>query len=305
MKAMRESGKATSPEDAFPFVLFTDILYTYLWAWIWQPVKVKRDSMEMDNRVGDKITYLRYTGKESKQQEKPLVREAPWTIHVNGQELVTLLCTPDKINFMVLGFLAAEGLIEGLDDVALLRVCEEEEGVIDVTLTKHELTPPSRPVLLSGCGRGITFDDLSRSQAKLNSSLTVSPKKISNLMRELRRGAEIYRLAGGTHASALANADGLLTIAEDVGRHNTLDKIRGECMFRGIRTKDCLLLTTGRVSSEMVNKTVKMEVPIVASLTSPTDLAIKLAQAWEMTIVGYVRGERMNVYTRPDRVIAD
>ncbi len=235
-----------------------------------------------------------------------MVREAPWTIHVNGQELVTLLCTPDKMNFMVLGFLAAEGLISSVDEVDLLQVCQDQEGVIDVMLSeKGDVTLPSRLILLSGCGRGITFDDLSANHAKLDSPLTVSPKQISALMRELRHKAEIHRIAGGTHASALADDEGLLVVAEDVGRHNTLDKIRGECMFRGIPTKDHLLLTTGRVSSEMVNKAVKMEVPIVASLTSPTDLAIKLAQAWDMTIVGYVRGSKMNVYTRPDRVVPD
>ena len=261
----------------------------------------------MDDNTSDKIAYLRYRGNESKRLERPLVREAPWTIHVNGQELVTLLCTPEKMNFMVLGFLAAEGLIESLDDVALLRVCEEEEGIIDVTLTNADAPDvrPSHAVLLSGCGRGITFDDLSGSQEKLNSSLTVSPERISKLMRELRHQAEIHRVAGGTHASALANGEGIVVMAEDVGRHNTLDKIRGECMFRGLPTKDCLLLTTGRISSEMVSKAVKMEVPIVASLTTPTDLGIRLARAWEMTIVGYVRGSKMNVYTRPDRVIAD
>ena len=263
----------------------------------------------MGSTTSDRVTYLRYTGDESQQLEKPLVREAPWTIHVNGQELVTLLCTPVKINFMVLGFLAAEGLIQSLDDVALLRVCEEEKGVIDVMLTTADgssvSSPPSHPVLLSGCGRGITFDDFSRAQAKLNSRLAVSPRDLSRLMRELRQRAETYRMAGGIHASALADSEALLVMAEDVGRHNTLDKIRGECMFRGIPTKDRLLLTTGRISSEMVNKAVKMEVPIVASLTSPTDLAIRLAQAWEMTIVGYVRGDKMNVYTRPDRVTSD
>jgi FdhD protein len=263
----------------------------------------------MDGKTGDKVTYLRYTGNESEQLERPLVREAPWTIHVNGQELVTLLCTPDKMNFMALGFLAAEDLIQSLDDVALLRVCEEEEGVIDVELTKADASSvdslPARPVLLSGCGRGITFDDMSRVQVKLDSSLTVSPKTISRLMRELRQQAQVHRIAGGTHASALTDGESLLVMAEDVGRHNTLDKIRGECLFRAVPTKDRLLLTTGRISSEMVNKAVKMEVPIVASLTSPTDLAIRLAQAWEMTIIGYVRGSKMNVYTRPDRVVPD
>ncbi|NIN95194.1 MAG: formate dehydrogenase accessory sulfurtransferase FdhD [Anaerolineae bacterium] len=260
----------------------------------------------MNNRPIDSATFVRYSGDESEELERPLVREAPWTIHVNGQELVTLLCTPDKMNFMVLGFLAAEGLISSVDEVDLLQVCQDQEGVIDVMLSeKGDVTLPSRLILLSGCGRGITFDDLSANHAKLDSPLTVSPKQISALMRELRHKAEIHRIAGGTHASALADDEGLLVVAEDVGRHNTLDKIRGECMFRGIPTKDHLLLTTGRVSSEMVNKAVKMEVPIVASLTSPTDLAIKLAQAWDMTIVGYVRGSKMNVYTRPDRVVPD
>jgi FdhD protein len=260
----------------------------------------------MDSKTIDSVTYVRYSGNESEELERPLVREAPWTIHVNGQELVTLLCTPDKMNFMVLGFLAAEGLIHSVDDVALLQLCEDQEGAIEVTLNrKGYISLPTRPVLLSGCGRGVTFDDLSASHTKLDSSLTVSPEQLSALMRELRHRAEIHRVAGGTHASALADSDRLLVVAEDVGRHNTLDKIRGECMFRDIPTKDHLLFTTGRISSEMVSKAVKMEVPIVASLTSPTDLAIKLAQTWEITIVGYVRGDKMNVYTRPDRVVTE
>ena len=128
--------------------------------------------------------------------------------------------------------------------------------------------------------------------------------QISQLMRDLRREAEIHQSVGGTHASALSNGSEILVMAEDVGRHNTLDKIRGECLFRGIPTRDRMLLTTGRVSSEMVAKAAKMEVPIVASRSPPTDLAFKLAREWEMTVVGYVRGDKMNVYSRPDRVTA-
>jgi FdhD protein len=252
-----------------------------------------------------KVRYLRYVGDKTEEVETAVVREGPWTIHVNGQELVTLLCTPDKLNFMVLGFLAAEGLIQSLDDVVLIRVCEEEEGVIDVMLNRSDVSLPGRAVLLSGCGRGVTFDDLSGSQSKLQSSVTVSRSRLLRLVRELRQRAETYRVAGGTHASVLADGEDVLVVAEDVGRHNTLDKIRGECMFRGIATKDRLLVTTGRISSEMVNKAVRMEVPIVASLTSPTDLAVELARAWEMTLIGYVRGNKMNVYARPDRVTSD
>jgi FdhD protein len=122
-------------------------------------------------------------------------------------------------------------------------------------------------------------------------------------MRQLRLSSPTHLAAGGTHASALADGDQLLVVAEDVGRHNTLDKIRGECLFHGIPTKDRILLTTGRISSEMVSKAVKMEVPIVASRSTPTHLAVKLARDWQMTVVGYVRGGKMNVYSRPDRVV--
>lgn len=256
--------------------------------------------------VGDKtsakVSYLRYDRGRSKPTERPVVREAPWTIHVNDQELVTLFCTPEKLNFLVLGFLAAEELIESLDDVLMLQVCEDQEGVIDVKLRAREFSLPTRPILLSGCGRGVTFDDLSGSQRVIESSFQVSADRVSRLMRDLRHQAEVHQAAGGTHASALSDGEQLLVVAEDVGRHNTLDKIRGECLFREIPTKDRLLLTTGRISSEMVTKAVRMEVPIVASRSTPTDLAIRLAGDWEMTIVGYARGGKMNVYTRQDRV---
>jgi FdhD protein len=253
---------------------------------------VKRDidraAEPMDDKTIDKITYIRLDGDGSRQAERPVVREAPWTIHIDGQELVTLFCTPHQLNF--------------LDDVLLLETCEDQEGVIDVKLNGRGPPPGGRPILLSGCGRGITFDDLSGSHPKIESSLQVSADQVSRLMQELRRQAPIHQAAGGTHASALSDGDQLLVVAEDVGRHNTLDKIRGQCLFHGIPTADRLLLTTGRISSEMVSKAVKMEVPIVASRSTPTDLAVRLAREWQMTIVGYVRGGKMNVYSRPDRV---
>jgi len=257
----------------------------------------------LDSKAVETVSYTQYDGAESRQSQGLVVREAPWTIHVNGQELVTLLCTPDKLNYLVLGFLASEGLIEGLDEVLLLQVCEDQEGVIEVTLSGGAPSPRGSPLLLSGCGRGITFDDLSGSQPKIESSLQVSAQQVARLMRELRSHSPIHQAAGGTHSSALSDGERLLVVAEDVGRHNTLDKIRGECLFHGIPTKDRLLLTTGRISSEMVSKAVKMEVPIVASRSTPTDLAVKLARHWEMTTIGYVRSGRMSIYTRPERVL--
>ncbi len=256
----------------------------------------------MNNDSTEKVAYLSFSGSEIRPAEKPVVRETAWTIYVNGQELVTVLCTPHKMNFLVLGFLASEGIIQSLDDVGLLRVCEDEGNVVDVRLRNESLSLPQKRVLLSGCGGGVTFEDLTVSHTRLTSSLAVTPAQISKLMRYLKKSAEVYRTAGGIHASALSDGERLLIVAEDVGRHNTLDKIRGECMLRGILTKDRIILTTGRISSEMVNKAVGMETPILISRTSPTDLAVRLADSWGITLVGYARGKRMNIYTHPERI---
>jgi len=259
----------------------------------------------MSNDSTEKVSYLSLSANEIRPIEKPIVRETAWKIYVNGQELVTILCTPDKMSFLVLGFLASEGIIQSLDDVGVLRVCEDEGNVIDVRLRDENLSLPRKRVLLSGCGGGVTFEDLEASHARLASSLTVTPAQIAKLMRDLQASAKVYRTAGGIHASALSDGEGLLVVAEDVGRHNTLDKIRGESIYRQIPTKDRIILTTGRISSEMVNKAVGMETPILISRTSPTDLAVRLADSWGITLIGYVRGKRMNVYTWPERVKGD
>lgn len=256
----------------------------------------------MNNDSTEKVSYLSLSANEIRPVEKPVVRETAWTIYISGQELVTILCTPNKMSFLVLGFLASEGIIQSVDDVAILRVCEDEGNVVEVRLRDESLALPTKRVLLSGCGGGVTFEDLEASHARLTSSLAVTPAQISKLMRDLQKGAEVYRTAGGIHTSALSDGKRLLVVAEDVGRHNTLDKIRGECIYHHIPTKDRIILTTGRVSSEMVNKALGMEVPVVASRTSPTDLAIRLAESWGMTVIGYVRGEKMNVYTHPERI---
>jgi len=257
---------------------------------------------EMSNDSTEKVSYLSLSANEIKPIEKAVVRETAWTVYVNGQELVTILCTPNKMSFLVLGFLASEGIIQSLDDVGVLRVCEDEGNVVDVRLKSESLSLPRKRMLLSGCGGGVTFEDLRASHARLTSSLTLTPAQISKLMRDLQKSAEVYRTAGGVHASALSDGERLLIVAEDVGRHNTLDKIRGECIYCQIPTKDRIILTTGRISSEMISKSVGMEVPVVVSRTSPTDMAIRLAESWGITLIGYVRGEKMNVYTWPERV---
>jgi FdhD protein len=227
-----------------------------------------------------------------------LPNEMALAIYVNRQELVTILCTPTKLNFLVLGFLYAEGIISGLGDVANMRVCEEE-SLADVTLSNPEYELPTRRTLTSGCGGGATFKTQGQ---KVESDLVVTPKEVLSLMKQLQEQMVLYRLCGGVHASALSDTKKLLVVAEDIGRHNTLDKIQGECLLRGLRTRDRLLLSTGRISSEMLLKAAKMQAPVVVSRHSPTGSAVALARDLDISLVGHASGSRLSVYSHPERL---
>jgi FdhD protein len=124
-------------------------------------------------------------------------------------------------------------------------------------------------------------------------------------MHELNECALLYKAVRGVHTSALGDERGLQVVAEDVGRHNTLDKIRGECLMRSIETRDRILIATGRISSEMLTKAAKMQVPLVVSRTSPTWLAVRLAEAWGITVCGYTHAQQTNIYSHSERVIFD
>ena len=224
--------------------------------------------------------------------------EMELTIYVNRQELVTILCTPTKLNCLVLGFLYAEGIISGVGDVTMMRVCDEESEV-DVRLSNPEFELPAKRRLTSGCGGGATFATQGQ---RVDSGLVVTPTEVLSLMKQLQERMELYRLSGGVHASALADSTNLLVVAEDIGRHNTLDKIQGECLLEGLSTRDRLLLSTGRVSSEMLLKAARMQVPVVVSRHSPTESAVSLARDLGIALVGHARGNRLSVYSHPERL---
>jgi FdhD protein len=224
--------------------------------------------------------------------------EMALTISVNRQELVTILCTPTKLNCLVLGFLYVEGIISGMDDVETMKVCEEE-SLADVMLSNPEYKLPKQRTLTSGCGGGTTFKT---QEQEVHSDLVVTPKEVLSLMKQLQKKMVMYRTCGGVHTSALSDKKNLLVVAEDIGRHNTLDKIQGECLLRGLSTGDRFLLCTGRVSSEMLLKAARMQAPVVVSRHSTTGRAISLARDLGITLVSHARGYRLSVYSHPERL---
>lgn len=270
--------------------------------------------------------YLDYDGSQVVPVHRPVIAETPWVLYLDGRELLTFMCSPVRLHALAVGFLLAEGLIQHLDDIWRLTAhldehqvhllfpeagideqrtmpgCEEAIGTINVRLRTPAPALPERRILTSGCGGGITFDDLSGKRPPVVSALEATAEQILGLMRELNYQATLYRASRGVHTSALADRERLLVVAEDVGRHNTLDKIRGECLLAHIATRDRILLTSGRVSSEMITKARSMEVPIVVSRTSPTALSVRLAREWGITLIGYARPPRLRIYAGAERI---
>jgi FdhD protein len=244
------------------------------------------------------IILDRFSGEGWLRSSVHVPSEMALAIYVNRQELVTILCTPTKLNGLVLGFLWAEGIISGMNDVANMRVCEEE-SLAEVMLNDSAYELPKQRTLTSGCGGGAIFKTQRQS---VDSDFVTTPKEILSLMKQLQSRMALYRLCGGVHTSALCDNKNLLVVAEDIGRHNTLDKIQGECLLRGLSTRDRLLLCTGRVSSEMMVKAAKMQSPVVVSRHSPTGSAVALARDLGIALVGHARGSRLSVYSHPERL---
>jgi FdhD protein len=249
------------------------------------------------------IRYISVNGARPQEIEGEIVQEALVCISVNGTELATFMCTPTDLDKLALGFLHNEGIIQSMADVHHVRV-SKATTCVDVWLHNKEFERPSRAIITSGCGGGVTFDDLSERHEPLPSGQTATPAQLVGLMQDMLQGADAYKRARGIHTAVLAAGDQVLLQVEDVGRHNCLDKLGGAALQAGVPTTDRILMSSGRISSEMINKARRLQTPIVCSRTSPTSLSVALAEAWNMTIVAYLRQNRMRVYTHPERILA-
>lgn len=260
-------------------------------------------SDDMNSKLAtSSIRYLSVDGDRPRAIEGEIVEEGLVCISVNGVELATYMCTPQYLEDLALGFLYNEGIINGLGDVRHLRV-SKATTCVDVWLQDSGFTKPERAIVTSGCGGGVTFDDLSERHEPLESELCAMPGQLAELMQQMLGSAESYKRARGIHTAVLADQDQVLLQVEDVGRHNCLDKLCGAALQQGIETSGRILMSSGRISSEMINKARRLETPIVCSRTSPTSLSVALAEAWNMTIVAYIRQKRMRIYTHPERIL--
>jgi len=245
---------------------------------------------------------LAIKGNQGERVERVVVEEAALRITVNGSELVTLMCSPVALEDLVLGFLLNEGIAHSPDQIAHLGICDDGSQA-NVRLVSPEIPRIEHTIRTSGCGGGVAFDDVADQPPPSFPSLSVSSSQLVQRMQDMLSADPLGTGGRGLHTSALSDGQSLTVITQDVGRHNTIDRIRGQCAGRSIPSSGGILLTSGRISSDMLSKCARMEVPIVVSRTSSTSLSLQLAEKWGMTLVGYLRGQRMEVYTHPERIV--
>lgn len=235
------------------------------------------------------------------------VEEVPLTIFLDGQELVTLLSSPKDLNYLTVGFLYSEGLVENREEIKSL-ILGEDRSIIRVETKKKKRPDSTRKVkklIPSGCGMAANISGNLfgiGEYKRLDSKLTISSDEIIELMRKLQHQSRLYRSTGGVHSAALASRKNILIFSEDIGRHNAVDKVLGQCILDSIPLGEKIILTSGRLSSEIVLKVARANIPIIISRSAPTMLGAKLASHLGVTLIGFARGKRMNIYTHEGRV---
>jgi FdhD protein len=231
--------------------------------------------------------------------------EVPLTLDVNGHELATLLCSPDHLDNLVTGFLFTSGLIKDFPSLKSL-IIDTERFNAAVRIEGDESDFVFKRVYTSGCGKGVIFHnpmDVMHKNA-LEDGFVANTTEIAGLMKEFIKGSAEHARTRGVHSGALASRGRILIFRDDIGRHNALDKVIGEALSQGLDFSETIMLTTGRISSEILSKVLRCRIPVIAALGSPTNQAIKLARVVNLTLVGHVRGSRMDVYSGESRLLS-
>lgn len=254
----------------------------------------------------EKIAILRLTGNELHDVEDVVVREFPLTIIFNNQELVTLLCSPANLDYLAIGFLFSEGLLKNKDEIRKVTV-DQQRGIARVEVDDNldlDRDVLFKRLITSGCGRGAAFYNASdATNQRVESRMQIATAGVLALVRDFQHHSVTYRATGGVHSAALCDSNSIIVFSEDIGRHNAIDKIFGQCLLSDMPTDEKLVITSGRISSEILLKVARRNIPIIISKSAPTDLGIQLANDLGITLVGFVRGKRMNVYTNNWRIV--
>ncbi|WP_412762634.1 formate dehydrogenase accessory sulfurtransferase FdhD [Priestia megaterium] len=243
--------------------------------------------------------------------EDKIVTEFPVTVKINEEEFVTMVCSPQYIEDMVIGYLASEGVIRAYTDIKNIWV-QEKEGYVHVTIDK--LNPyfqnlQNKRYITSCCGasrQGFVFINDALTAKKMNGiSVELSIKDCFQLMNKLQQSAATFQETGGVHNAAICDKNDFMLSRMDIGRHNALDKLYGYCLKHHISIRDKVVVFSGRISSEILLKVAKIGCEVVLSKSAPTELALNLAEELGITTVGFIRNDSLNIYTCSERILRE
>ncbi|OZU89252.1 formate dehydrogenase family accessory protein FdhD [Virgibacillus indicus] len=250
---------------------------------------------------------IRFKGNSLSIENEEIATEFPLTIILNGEEFATMVCSPSNLHELLVGFLASEGIIRFYDEINRITI-DEERGFAYIEIPKSLETieyDHSKRFIGSCCGKSRQFYFKSdvKTAKTIVSRLSISVDQCYALMEQLQDRSKQFLRTGGVHNAALCTPDEVLMLRTDIGRHNALDKLYGRIIEDRIPLSDKLIVFSGRISSEVLLKISKIGVGILISKSAPTDLALRLAEDLQITAVGFARGNKLNVYTHPSRIV--
>ena len=246
-------------------------------------------------------------------KEDFVAEERPLHVFLNQTHYVTILCSPTNLKELAIGHLLSEGVLKSVDEIQELRLEKGEKCRLklkpDIDVEKRvSVSQPFARLIVSACGSP-DYWPLSKlidrlELLKVPLGLSVRAEVISQSVKRLNTLADAFRKTGGVHIAALYTAEGkLVTFMEDVGRHNAVDKVVGVGALKRLDFEECFLASSGRLTGNIISKLARMRVPVVASLTAAVSSGIEVAERTGVTLIGFVRGKRMNVYTYPERIV--
>jgi FdhD protein len=245
--------------------------------------------------------YIRYSGGAIETRSTEIAIEAEVTLTINGEVWLSFRCSPENLEALAVGFLYNESFIQSAEEIASIYICEQRDN-IDIWL-HHAVRKPDTWSKTSGCQGGVIKSGLNSILPVINSNcyhISDILLQFDNFFAELiKPGHAIH----GVHSTMLLDKNDVKLVSNDIGRHNTLDKIAGDYLLKQFSLTQPALITTGRISSEMVYKAARMRVPLAISLHSISHLAINAADALGITLIGHARRSQIDIYSHPERVI--
>jgi FdhD protein len=241
--------------------------------------------------------------------EDTLIREIRTDIYINGEKAVSMMATPVDLEALAVGYLISEGIVNSVSDIEKTEL-KNEGLIIDVTAkanSKKIEKLNEEAIIVSGCGKSITSNlniDPSKIEAeKIKSQRKITPVEISRQMGEFYNSCPLYEKTGCVHTARLYFDENTYFDAEDIAQHSTVDKAAGKALLAGLNPANGIMMVSGRLSSEMVVKAVMHKIPILISRTATTCLGAKIADTFNLTLVGFARGDKMNIYTHDWRIV--